>query len=131
MNTTINALVAALIIFLSNIVTLFSNDATLTFGEITQAAWVAIAGAALISFFKDYNTINARRIISKTTGSKDGGIQMLAKSGSAGTWGGIFITRDKDGKPKFDDPNAVPQEVLDVLTEDDKKHLESLKLEVI
>ena len=40
---------------------------------------------------------------------------------------GVFILRDKDGKPKFDDPHNVPPLVLAALNEDDLKHLEKLR----
>ena len=39
----------------------------------------------------------------------------------------VFIVRDKDGNPKFDDPDNVPQIVLDALSEQDKAYLETLK----
>jgi hypothetical protein len=41
----------------------------------------------------------------------------------------VAIVRDSEGKPKFDDPHNVPQAILDVLTEDDLRHLEKLKQE--
>ena len=52
--------------------------------------------------------------------------ELVAQSGKA-TFKGVFVTRDQDGNPKFDDPNAVPQKILDVLSENDKKYLETLK----
>lgn len=73
MNTLISALVAAVILFLSSMVTLFTNDPTLEFSGITTAVWVSIGGGAVIVFLKDYQTISTRRFINKTTGSGDGG----------------------------------------------------------
>lgn len=52
---------------------------------------------------------------------------LVASSGSAGTWKGVFILRDRDGKPKFDDPHNVPEEILKVLSPEDLEHLEILK----
>ena len=49
--------------------------------------------------------------------------------GQAGAWRGVYIVRDKDGNPKFDDPHNVPQELLDALTEQDLQYLEALKQE--
>lgn len=60
----VGALIAALILLLSNIVTLFNQDANLTFAMIKQSAWVAIAGGALIQFLKDYQAVSTRRAIS-------------------------------------------------------------------
>ena len=56
--------------------------------------------------------------------------ELVAKASRAGTYKGTFVIRDKNGNPKFDDPSNVPQKILDVLTEDDKKYLDSLKPEV-
>ena len=48
----------------------------------------------------------------------------------SGTWKGVFIVRDGDtGRPLFDDPNNVPQAILDALSEDDLTYLETLKEE--
>jgi hypothetical protein len=57
--------------------------------------------------------------------------KLVAKSGQAGTYKGTFLIRDGNGNPKFSDPNNVPQKILDVLDENDKKHLESLKRETV
>jgi hypothetical protein len=73
MNVTIGALIAALILFLSSLVTLFTNDPTLEFGAISTATWVSIGGGALIAFLKDYQAISTRRLVNKATGSGDGG----------------------------------------------------------
>lgn len=73
MNVFIGALVAALILFMSSMVTLFTNDPALEFSGIPTAVWVSIAGGAAISFFKDYQAISTRRMINKATGSGDGG----------------------------------------------------------
>lgn len=73
MNVFIGALVAALILFMSSMVTLFTNDPTLEFDTISTAVWVSISGGAAIAFLKDYQAITTRRLINKATGSGDGG----------------------------------------------------------
>ena len=74
MNTIIGAIIAALILFLSSMVTLFTNDPTLEFDGISTAVWVSIGGGAAIAFLKDYQSLTARRFINKATKSGDGGI---------------------------------------------------------
>lgn len=74
MNTIVSALVAALILFISSIVTLFTSDATLEFADITTATWVSVGGGALVAFLKDYQAITSRRLINKVTNTGDGGI---------------------------------------------------------
>lgn len=74
MNTIIGAVVAALILFASSIVTLFTADPNLTFDQITTATWVSVAGGALIAFLKDYQALSTRRLVDKLTKSGDGGI---------------------------------------------------------
>ena len=49
MNTIIGAIIAALILFLSSMVTLFTNDPTLEFDGISTAVWVSIGGGAAIA----------------------------------------------------------------------------------
>ena len=43
---------------------------------------------------------------------------------SAGKFRGFGLVRDKDGKPKVDDPDSLPQEIRDILT--DEEYLEIL-----
>lgn len=71
MTTVGGALVAALILFISSIVTLFVNDPELTFGAISQATWVSVVGGALVAFLKDYQAVSTRRVIGKLTGNGD------------------------------------------------------------
>ena len=33
------------------------------------------------------------------------------------------LVRDKDGKPKFDDPNNIPQPIWDMLTEAEQQEI--------
>lgn len=69
--TTGGAIVAALILVASNIVTLFTNTPELTFGAISQATWVVIIGGAIVAFGKDYQALSTRRLIGKVTGNGD------------------------------------------------------------
>lgn len=73
MNQIIGALIAALILFLSSIVTLFTSDPTLEFADIATATWVSIAGGAMVAFLKDFQAISTRRLINKATNTGDGG----------------------------------------------------------
>ena len=36
-----------------------------------------------------------------------------------GEWKAYGLVRDKDGKPRIDDPDTLPQEVRDMLTDDE------------
>ena len=36
-----------------------------------------------------------------------------------GKWTGYCLVRDKDGKPKIDDPATLPQQIRDMLTDDE------------
>lgn len=64
------ASVAALILLISNIVTLFVENSDLTFGSISQATWVVILGGAAVAFLKDYQAVSTRRVIGKLTGDQ-------------------------------------------------------------
>jgi len=72
-NTLIGALVAALVLFMSSMVTLFTNDPTLEFSQISTAVWVSIVGGAAVAFLKDYQSLSTRRVINNFTGTGDGG----------------------------------------------------------
>ena len=63
--------VAALILLVSNIVTLFTENSDLTFGAISQATWVVMIGGAVVAFLKDYQAVSTRRVIGKLTGNGD------------------------------------------------------------
>lgn len=74
MNTLVGALIAALILFGSSVVTLFTNNPDLTFAQLSTATWVSLIGGAGVAFLKDYQALSARRLINKVTGTGDGGI---------------------------------------------------------
>jgi hypothetical protein len=76
MNVLISALMAAAILFISSIVTLFANDPALEFSAIPTSVWVSIGGASVLIFIKDFQAITTRRIINKATQSGDGGGQV-------------------------------------------------------
>lgn len=73
-NTLVGAFIAALILFGSSVVTLFTADPTLTFADLTTSVWVSIVGGAAVAFLKDYQALTTRRLVNKVTGSGDGGI---------------------------------------------------------
>ena len=72
-NSLIGALIAALILFISSITTLFVENPELTFGMIKQSSWVSIVGGAIVAFLKDYQAISTRRLVNRFTRSGDGG----------------------------------------------------------
>ena len=72
-NTLIGALIAALILFGTNLMTLFAENPELTFADIKTSAWVSIIVGALVAFLKDYQAISTRRLVNKVTGTGDGG----------------------------------------------------------
>lgn len=74
MNVFIGALMAAAILFISSMVTLFANNPALEFSGISTAVWVSICGGAVLVFIKDFQSITARRLINKATKSGDGGV---------------------------------------------------------
>ena len=73
-NTLTGALIAALILFGSSVVTLFTSNPDLTFADLTTATWVSLVGGAAIAFFKDYQALTVRRTVNKISGTGDGGI---------------------------------------------------------
>ena len=74
MNTIVGGVIAALILFGSSMVTLFTNNPDLTFAMISTATWVSLLGGAGVAFLKDYQALTTRRLVNKVTGSGDGGI---------------------------------------------------------
>jgi hypothetical protein len=73
-NTLTGALIAALILFGSSVVTLFTSNPDLTFADLTTATWVSLVGGAAVAFFKDYQALTVRRTVNKISGTGDGGI---------------------------------------------------------
>ena len=73
LNTILGALVAALILFLTGMLALMQTPGVASVGDIGQIAWIVLGVGALISFLKDFQSISARRLINKVTGTGDGG----------------------------------------------------------
>ena len=73
MNTIIGAIIAALILFGSSVVTLFTANPALTFADFSTAMWVSLVGGAAVAFLKDFQAISTRRLVNKITSSGDGG----------------------------------------------------------
>ena len=63
------AAIAALILLISNIVTLFTENPELTFGEIAQGSWVVMIGGTVVAFLKDSQAVSTRNVIEKVTGT--------------------------------------------------------------
>ncbi len=67
--TLAGALIAAVILFVSGFLALLQQDGVNSAGDISQVAWLVLAGGAVLSFLKDYQALTARRLIAKLTGS--------------------------------------------------------------
>lgn len=76
LNTIIGGAVAALILIISSIVTIFAADPDLTFATVSTATWVSILGGGAVAFLKSFNTISVRRLTNKMTNTGDGGGQI-------------------------------------------------------
>lgn len=74
--TYLGAFVAALILFGSNLVTLFVENPDLTLTALKQSTWIAVGGGALVAFLKDFQAVNTRNALSKMT--KTGNVHGLA-----------------------------------------------------
>jgi hypothetical protein len=74
MNTIIGAAIAALILFGSSVMTLFTSNPDLTFADLSTAVWVSLVGGAAVAFLKDFQAVTTRRLVNKVTNSGDGGI---------------------------------------------------------
>lgn len=72
-NTTVGALIAAMILLGSNIVTLFTNNPDFTLADVNQATWIVMGVGALVAFFKDFQAIWIRSQVNKVTKSGEGG----------------------------------------------------------
>lgn len=71
------AVIAAMILFVSNLITLFNQDPELTVSAISQAAWISSIGGALVAGLKDYQAISTRRLISSMRAPRDSRSPML------------------------------------------------------
>jgi hypothetical protein len=45
----------------------------------------------------------------------------------AGQWRAYGVVRDKDGKPRIDDPNNIPDEMWKMLTPEEQKEIKNGK----
>lgn len=68
-STIVGALIAALIFFIGNMVTLFVENPDLTFDTLKQATWVSLIGGATLQFLKDYQAVWTRNQIDKAAGN--------------------------------------------------------------
>jgi hypothetical protein len=68
MANVLDALVAALILFIGNLVTLFVENNALELADIKQATWIVIGGGAFLSFLKAARTVDLRKGLETMTG---------------------------------------------------------------
>jgi len=73
MNTIVGAFVAMVIAVLTASLALLSGPEITSLGDITGLQWVILIIGGLVTFFKDFQAISARRLVNKVTGSGDGG----------------------------------------------------------
>jgi hypothetical protein len=66
------ALIAAIILFITGFLALFQQDGVQSWRDISEAGWWVLGGGAALSFFKDYQALSARRLLSKLTGTGEG-----------------------------------------------------------
>jgi len=57
------AIIAALILLVTGFIALYQQDGVMSFSDISEGAWVVLAGGAALSFLKDYQAISTRRMI--------------------------------------------------------------------
>jgi len=73
MNTIVGALIAAVIAGLTAALAVLSGDTVTSLSDVSPLQWVILGIGVAITFFKDYQAISTRRLVSKVTGSGDGG----------------------------------------------------------
>ena len=61
------AAIAALILFVSSLMTLFSANPDLTFADFSTATWVSLVGGLVVAFFKDAKANDTRTLIASMT----------------------------------------------------------------
>jgi len=73
MNTLTGALVAMIIALLTASLALLSGEGVTSLSDISPIQWTILVIGGVITFFKDYQAISARRLFNKVTGTGDGG----------------------------------------------------------
>ncbi len=69
------AAIAAIILFITGFMAVFQQDGVTSWRDISEAAWWILAGGAALSFFKDYQALSTRRLLSKMAGVIDNTIK--------------------------------------------------------
>ncbi len=63
------AAIAAMILFLTGMLALLSQDGVTEIGDISQLSWIILGVGALISFGKDFQALSIRRGLASVTGT--------------------------------------------------------------
>jgi len=66
--TVIGAIIAALILFLTTVLALLTQEGVNSLADIGQIPWIVAGVGAIISFLKDYQALSTRKVISSITG---------------------------------------------------------------
>lgn len=67
-STIIGALVAALILFLTTVLALLTQEGVNSLADIGQIPWIVAGIGAVLSFLKDYQALDSRKFITSITG---------------------------------------------------------------
>ena len=63
------AVIATLIVLVTGFTAIMQQEGVNGIGDVSEAAWWALAGGALLSFLRDYQAPSTRRLIGKMTGN--------------------------------------------------------------
>lgn len=72
-NTIVGALIATIIAVLTGTMALLTGEGVTAVGDISQIQWIILGVGGALTFSKDLQAIATRRVISRVTGSTDGG----------------------------------------------------------
>lgn len=69
-DSTLDAIVATLILFGSSLLAIFTQSPEVGIADISENTWWVLSLGALISFGKAYQTLSSRRLIAKARGAQ-------------------------------------------------------------
>lgn len=67
--TTLGALIAALLLFLTGTLALLQQPEVVELGDVSGMAWIVLGIGSLVGFLKDFQALTARRFLANVTGS--------------------------------------------------------------